>query len=166
MFSDLPPWKVGALFRMPRLTNPTVGNTVSQIVGAEPMRYAIILGCPGGAAANPNILPSNQVSTTFGFQLNTTTLPLVIDFECWGPTVQQAWFGINNVGSQAITCIELILNFWPTDPDNKLVMPWDEDDRRLQEQLARDRRQQIRQLRQAIEQCGGVSPRWQPNGTY
>lgn len=161
MLDDLPPWLSGALFRAPRISNPTVNNTATKVLSAEPQRWMIAFGVASGAAGQISILPASNISSSLGLAIGATTLPTIIDTPTWGPMVQGEWFAIDAIGGSHLTIIENILNFWPDDPNSKVILPFQEDDKRVAEMLAADTKDKARRLRRVLEQCNGYSRRWQ-----
>lgn len=157
---DLPPWYVSALFKPPRITNPTPSGGVDTLVPADGTRYAIIIGVGPTVAGNISILPSSAVTTSFGYGVNAQNSPFVVSQELWGPTVQMQWFWTTGGVGPGITVIELSLLEWPTDTSQTLVMPWEKSDAQAAQKIADAKRRKALALCARMQRCGITPPSW------
>lgn len=166
LLADLPPWHVAALFDQPVISSVSLGGTATEVAPANGRRWALIFAVAPAVAGQIGVLPSSAITTTNAIPVSASVLPLVISQDVFGPMVQMQWFGISGGIGPAITVIELTITQWPDDPGSKIVLPWQEEDRRVKEMLAADTRDKAARLRRLLEQCNGYSRRWQPPMSY
>lgn len=164
IIADLSPWQVASVFSTPKVRNVAVNVTAAEVAPADGTRWALIFASPPGLAVQVGVLPSSAISSTFSITVSTSQLPLVITQDQWGPLVQAQWFGITIGGAANLPVIEIPILSWPTEEGRKIILPWQLQEQRQAEREAAAMKANIARLREAMRQCGAVSPRWLSNG--
>lgn len=92
---NFPPSTINPFFRVTtRVVTGPIG-TVIQFVPPSPNRVSLLLWPQPGSTYTYG--PSNIVTSSTGFQMATTTVPLWHTYKDAGPVVGGAWFAINGL---------------------------------------------------------------------
>ena len=109
-FSTMAPWDASQYFQASKETfvDSTLGGP-GLIVGADPMRVALLFGTTSNGIVNVSTNPQCQVGQGLGV---SSSVPLILTHADVGALVQQAWY-YPQMTSSKITVIEVRLKEWP-----------------------------------------------------
>lgn len=119
------PWDSFGLFTVTPNQIALVPGVATEIAKLNPRRIALLISL-SGAAADVSVLPSPQVTASFGHVLKDKYSLLGLSHASYGPLVSVSWYGFIAAGAATVIVTEVVLDKNPCQqPDNAAVITSD-----------------------------------------